>query len=666
MAHGYLRRKVPAAFSDWSTWPRPNLDQLSEEDQAIYFRRERAIRMYLDQTTFDDIRTETALSRREVYRLLIRCLKPHPFLGIVGCLALLPNWRVEPYRRRKPVAPTAGSSSGCAGALGALLESLPIARDFIYEKLLGYGQAKELGCDRAVNFRTLHRQWLALLKEQGIDESAWPFVTGDRGYVSLVRYCNDVIQSQASRASRVRCGATPADRMAKIGRGYVRLIRPLRAGTFAILDYGLIDAVSCFTFQTPEGKTLQQVLPRWYIALLIDELTSATWSAHSTLERTPSADSALEALDRAVRPQAYVPASSQVHSPVHIHELVPQLGFSGIAVLKVDNAWCNAAEEVVQNIVFTLGCAVNFGPCYAWVRRDVVEHVMGQLSARGAKRLPSSCGTGPEDARRQDAAGAAIRYRIGVDDLEELLQICCRDHNIDSTERLHWSSPQEVFSRSLQALDSGVFFNPLPRPSLEDSMLLDHVEIRTVRGNWRKGVRPYVVAGRCRYTSPVLASAWQLIGKRLTLRIKRYDGRQVTASVRDTGEPLGQLIPAALWRDHPISWRMRLLICRAGLRTSAISRHDPLEEWKQERKAKLLSNRKRKANQKIASLDALLLLRQERSEERHGSAILGEARTDEVDPGSGPVPERESPAGEDPFGLTELPEAHLATRKPPK
>ncbi|MGH8787597.1 MAG: hypothetical protein ACREYA_21260, partial [Cupriavidus necator] len=86
-----------------------------------------------------------------------------------------------------------------------------------------------------------------------------------------------------------------------------------------------------------------------------------------------------------------------------------------------------------------------------------------------------------------------------------------------------------------------------------------------VRGNPKKGVRPYIRLMRGRYTSPLLASSWQLLGKTLQVRVKRYDARLVTASRADTGELIGPLFPERSWAQHAVSWRMRQLINRAGL-----------------------------------------------------------------------------------------------------
>ncbi|MCG5262774.1 hypothetical protein EM868_20845 [Cupriavidus gilardii] len=663
MAVSGARKRIVPAFGDPANWPQPSIESFSESARATYRRRERAVRLYVAHVPFDVITRETGLSRREVYRLLDRFTVPHPVHGIYGLLALVPGQRIRGYRRQKPVRENAGTSSGYAGAFGALIERVPQAVEVIHEELLGTGASTEPMFDRAPTFRVLHRHWLAALRDLGLSDVDWPFCTGNRGYTTLVRYCKTLMQRYPDRAVRRRFGKAAAQRMASVGHGVPALIQPQRPGSFAILDFSRVDAASCLSLETPEGRVLHQVLPRWYIAMLVDELTTATWSAFATLEIEPSADSVLETLDRAIRPRAYVDASRTEQGQalaVHIQELVPELGFSGVTVLKLDNAKCNRAHEVVSNIIDTLGCAVNFGPPHQWQRRAVVEKTIGQVSADGIKRLASSYGTGPADPRRPDAAREAIRHKIDYRDVERLLFESCRTHNQNSTERLDFCSPVQRFNLALARPATGVFFNPLPAATLRDPVLLDHVEDCVVRGSLEKGVRPHVRPMRCRYTSPTLARSWELIGKVLRLRIKRYDVRQVTAIRPDTGEVLGPLHPEPRWRERPLSWRMRKLILRAGLQASAEERLDPMPAWNAAVQSRVLGVRRSRAKQRKASKDALLLAQHARLElTAQGGQPRPQASANGVQPTNEVVDEASSPHPADPFGLDVVPHYRL-------
>lgn len=655
MSRGCTRTRIPASFGRPEGWQTPMISHLTEEDQEVYRRRERALRMYASGVDFVAIKAESGLGRREVFRLLKRFTAPNPAGGIYGLFGLFPKLRIKRYQRTKPMDQLPGSSAGFAGAMGNLLEQHAEVEGFLCRLLFG---SEEYAIEPTPSFRSVHASWLEQLQKLGVSRLDWPFCCGDKGYSTLVRYCNDLIAQNADRSAGRRYGRAMANRLAKVGKGVPRLIQPLRPGTFAILDYGKADAASCFTFETPEHKTLEQVLPRWYIAVLIDEYTSGTWSAFNTMESEPSADSVLEALDRALRPENYSEKAARdgaPHAPVHIHELLPEFGFSGVSVLKVDNARCNKALEVVDQIVHTLGCAVNLGPCYTWVRRNVVEQVIGRLAASGAKRLPSSYGTGPTDPLRDNPLEKARLLHFDCSDLDHLLHHCCRAHNRNPTERLHWCSPVEYISRAMADPQSGVFSKPLPQRVLTDPELLDHVVERIVRGSLKKGERPYVRWGRCRYTSPALASAWHLLGKAVLLRIKRYDARQVIAVLPDTGEKLGRLIPERVWREHAISLRMRQLINRAGLRLAANEHEDPLRTWQKEREdARRTSNGK---SQKGSSRDALRVAREQRLR-----AVHPDARSEDVGVEQSPhaaagfhADEPAIDTGLDPLGLDEIP-----------
>jgi len=660
------RRGISPAFSATVDWLAPSLESFSETARQTFRRREQAVRMYTAHASFEAIKKETGLSRREVFRLLQRFMTPHPVRGVYGLLALVPGLRIRDYQRQKPISPNPGASSGYAGAMGALFDKHPAARDALCEGLLGGGAPHDELYDRASTFRALHQGWLTVLRKLGLTDADWPFCTGDRGYTSMVRHCHALMQQDPARAVRRRFGRAAATRMTMVGRGIPPLIRPLRPGAFASLDFARVDAASCFSFETPEGKRLHQVLPRWYIAMVVDEFTSATWSAFSTLEVEPSADSVLEAVDRALRPDTYgdgLRNADGASVPVHIHELLPGLSFSGITVLKLDNARCNRAHEVVKNIIDTLGCAINFGPIHTWARRSVIEKTIGQISASGTKRLASSYGSGPADPRRPDAAAEAIRLRIDYRDVELALQHCCRAHNKNPTERLGFSSPVDYFARALSLADSGVFSSPLPRPTWRDPRLLDHYEDCVVRGSLQKGVRPHVRPMRCRYTSPTLATSWELLGKTIRLQIKRYDARRVTAIRADTGEIIGPLEPEPRWLDHAVSWRLRKLINRAGLRIAASERIDPMPAWVQARQQRLIAASSSPAKRKKTSHDALSVAQQSRLKEQR----------DRCDTRATPAPESKAdvpadfPADTiaDPFGLDAVPVGHTKRRGTP-
>jgi len=306
---------------------------------------------------------------------------------------------------------------------------------------------------------------------------------------------------------------------------------------------------------------------------------------------------------------------------------MPEIAFQGFGVLKMDNAWSNAATEVVDNIIRTLGCAINFGPVKAWWRRHPVERIFGKLSERGLKRLPSTFGSGPKDTRRNKPVEQAVKFEITIRDLIDVIYACIREHNEEGNEGNNFSSPIGALQHGLNRSDSGVFLQPLPIPAQQDLKLLSHVEVVKVCGSRKNNIRPHVTLGRWKYTNAALANAYDLIDRQLIVYCDRRDVQVANATVLETGEQLGALQGPANKQGHHISWRNRALMNQAGLSqrlhensTSVAAR------WCDGKADELRERSKRARNAKRASKEALSLSKVQADQKRIGDkAALGDS-----------------------------------------
>jgi hypothetical protein len=197
---------------------------------------------------------------------------------------------------------------------------------------------------------------------------------------------------------------------------------------------------------------------------------------------------------------------------------------------------------------------------------------------------------------------------------------------------------------------SGFFRQPLPLPVQKHSNLMMHMEEVEVKGDISKNVRPYFNLDRHKHTNDVLAHSYWLIGKKLIAYVDRDLARIVYATVKDTGEQLGQMNLSGPWSRSDCSWRDRKLMGRAGLAEKyAAGTEDPLEQIKQEKLAHLqgLNKARRKKSSKvgleIAKIDA-----QQKRAARFPVAQAVESHSEEAKPKSG--------AGMDPFGLSLIPQ----------
>lgn len=610
---------IPNAHADLSKWPVPDELVLDAQTLATYTRRRLAVQMYAQGITLAAISEATALPRKTLFRQIKRCLMSGHDGRIAGFRALVPWQRLAGYERVQPVVRVRGDgSAGCAGALSQLFARFPEVEQHLRNRFLGNtGRAVPVV---RISYSELHGEFLDQLRALGFTQEDWPFNTKNCGYKSLRAFCLSLLNEQPTRWFGARAGEE-AVRRHGVGSGMRSLFPTLRGYGACQLDFHKVDAASVIIIETADGGRLPIPVARWHIGFLIEERFNLVLGAFAALELTPSGDSVLEVVEAALRPSDRSEGDVRCHLTVDGNvfplEVMPELAYQGFSVLKMDNAWSNAATEVVDNIIKTVGCAVNFGPVKAWWRRHPVERIFGKLTERGLKRLPSTFGSGPKDPRRTAPLEKAVQFEIEIRDLLDVINVCIREHNEEANEGTSFTSPMEALRHSLKSVEQGVFLQPLPRGAQEDPRLLSHVEVATVRGSRTKNVRPYVTLGRWRYTNLALASAYELIGRQLIVYCDRRDVQVASATVLDTGEQLGPLLAPSSRQGQHISWRNRALINLAGLSLRNHSNHTSVAtRWSASKTDELLERNKLARNRKRASKDALDLAKVEADQTR--------------------------------------------------
>jgi putative transposase len=515
MSSGSRRSLIPPALRDLSLWRSPDEEAFDRDTLEVYQRRKRAVEMYASSSSYGAIQTDLSISAQEVRRLVKRCVVTASDGSIFGFAALLPGVRLEGYKRKKRVEHTlGGGSGGCAGALTMLFEQMPEVHAFIDEEFLKLGEGPH---NALVSYRDLHGAFLKRLREAGLGDHEWPLNTKDCGYKSLRKYCVDLLYDNPARWIRARGGVQVA-RRTSVGSGTWPVIPTMRGMTTCQLDFHKVDAESIIFFETSEGARLPLPVARWHIGLLVEERWGLVLGAFIALETNPSGDSVLEVVESALRPAEVtndgVFCSLTVDGKVLPNQILSELGYLGFSVLKMDNAWSNASTGVVDNIIRTVGCAINYGPVRAWWRRALIELIFGHLTRRGLQRLPSTVGAGPTDPVKNDPVGHAKKFEITIRDLVDIVFACIRERNETRSERIGFATPMSALLSCMNKSGSPVFSQPLPSSAKENLKLLARTEVVTVLGNAERNVRPYVNIGRWKYTSPNLASSYHLVGQK--------------------------------------------------------------------------------------------------------------------------------------------------------
>lgn len=648
------RRCIPEDCEAVAHWPQPDLASMERDVQDAFHAKRRAIEMYAAGDALSAIEDTTGVTRGELYRHLRRCLSLANDGNIFGLRALVPGTRTAGYTRTADVVHVEGSGSGgCSGALSQLFGRYPEVEALVIELFFKSNSRVHIH-EARISISTVHEQFKKALRALGLTDDDWPFNTANTGYKTLYLYCQRLRQKNANATVMARAGIEASLR-SRVGNGEKSLMPRLRPYGGVQLDFHKVDAASVIVLTNDHGTEFEVPLSRWYFGLILEERYRAVIGFNVVLELNPSADSTLDVVSNALstRQAEFSPAFPSKDGAVVISQLIPELEYQTFSVLKVDNAWANAAHEVVNNIIDTIGCAVNFGPSRAWYRRPLIEHIFGELTRRGLQRLPSTHGARPGDTKIDHPNAQAAKFRIGLEDLIGIFRRCIRERNLKGTEAdgMQFTAPAEALHKALSKPASGLFRQPLPRASQAHAKLMMHIEEVTVRGNIKKQIRPYFNLGRHKHTNIALANSWHLIGEVLVAYLDRRLARIVYATVKNTGEDLGRMTPSGAWARSNCSWRDRQLMMRAGLsrRYGAIA-DDPLDRFKEDKIEEL---RKRRKSAKNRSSKLALTIEKIEAQQRTVANMAGSQIDPVLDVTSGAeIPKTKS----DPFDLRSIPD----------
>lgn len=620
MSAGAKRSIIPDSYLPLNGWPAPDVSVIEPKKRDLYEARRLAVSMYADGAPFDLILATTRIQAAEVRRLVGRCVASGGDGQIQGFYGLIPGTHIVPYIRTTPVVHIrSGGNGGCSGAFSALMRDFPDLRDWLTSRFLPKRTGGEMPAIRIPYFQ-LHGEFMDELRKLGFQETDWPLCTGDTAYQSMRRFCLSLLNADADLWIRVRSGKDAQWRR-RVGTGVHGALPVLRPFTACQLDFHKVDGLGIVEIENEFNVMIPVVLPRVQFGALVEERHGLVIGGFVALELNPSGDSVLEVIDSALRPlstDAADPRSLVIDlAGVFPNQFIPFLQYQCFGILKMDNAWSNGASGVVRNIIDTIGCAVNFGPVRAWWRRNLVESTFNALTSRGMKLLPSTVGGHPQDPIKDCPAEKAVAFKITLSDICEIWCRAIREQNEVRREKTGFATPLEACGAAIKNPKSGLLHQPLPRAVREEVRLMRQTVTAIVHGSSKRGVNPYVVLGRWRFTNPEMAKRYALIGEKIIAHIDRRDKRRATATVLSTGEYLGELVPPAGHRDTCISWRHDALIAKGGI---SARKHENTTSavgiWQRSKQEKIMARQRRGGGKTKQSKDAMALVNQLSAQER--------------------------------------------------
>ncbi|MEK1931274.1 MAG: hypothetical protein AAAC47_16150 [Pararhizobium sp.] len=548
-------------------WPTIDPAVFPVDERLWISTRIDAIKLYAEGESMHNIRAKTGITRQEVLRFVNRCQRVAADGRVFGFRALRKGLRVEAYNRRAPLSGIIGDNGkGNAGALQQLFKRFPGAEQFIRDR---YWRTKTTHKDQDVRIRVcdLHREWITWLKEQGLKDNEWPLTTINEGLESLRRYCHSLLFTDPERHIAARSGKDAA-RRSQIGKGIHSIFPMLRPFGAVQLDFHKIDQACIITLVNPLGVEVDVPVARWHIGMMLEEQLQLVIGAILVLELTPSAEATLETIESAIIPidpsAAAAGLGFGVSRAVLPNQLIDALMGQCFSMLKMDNAWSNIAFCVLESIIRVVGCAVDFGPVRQWWTRQEIEAFFGRMTRSTAQRSPATYGANVADTRRDDPAGKAVHLQIRLSDVLKCLEDEIITRNATRSSANFMGSPMATLEAAMQNPNSTFIPTRLPRSEAEAPTLLRISSRKVIRGNAKKGVRPYIKIGPHMYTNERIAADFSLINRAVRVDQSIRLANDIIAVDAVTGEVLGPLVPPRRLVHSAVSHRMLRVLDKAG------------------------------------------------------------------------------------------------------
>lgn len=542
---------------DLSDWPNVNVDRLTEDDKEVYFNRRTAIEMYYNGHSHQEIENKTGIHRNKVARMVNRCLQPDDQGIPWGYRALIPRKRIRSYTRE--LLPEANDQN-MSGAFQLLLETYPTIRDVIHQ--LFFKKKKISAADPVTRGKEIHRAFVKSCRQVGLKApNNYPFNTIEMGRRSLYAYLRSLEDKEMLKAAE-RLGSEEARLLQYTGTGneqnYNQVIRPFEKVQF---DGHKIDLFAVLVLKSPEGDDVYIVIDRIWLLVIFDIATRAIISSHVSFNREYSGSDVLMCIRNGVVPwKPKILTIPGLQYPVdggYPSAVIPKTEWALWDEIQFDQAKANLSNLVKDRLKQVVKCRINPGRVRFPIGRSHIERWFGIFEENGFHRLPSTTGSNPNDPRRVDPAKLAIKHRITVQHIEELVDVMIADYNGTPHEGVNFSTPLEAMKNRLNTYS----VNQMPEEQRNEVAFLSLQATRQVKGNPKHGRRPYIQYENVRYTNELLARSPGLIGKKLDIMVNVDDLRVVTAYLPD-GSQLGKLKATGKWSLSPHTLQVRQEIFR--------------------------------------------------------------------------------------------------------
>ena len=516
--------KVKDEYFNSDNWKAVTVSHLPYEKQQIFNHRKNAIDSYLSSDIkVSELCQYLEITYKDFYKLLNRCFTTKEDGSIFGYEALIPGFRIKTTHKK----------------FTNFINQNLLVEEFLDKKFKNYKR------NNRSNLKKIHALFLKFLKGQGFNELDYPFTLSDKGYKPFCRYYSDWSASYLNNN---------LDKINTTTNLSAYSTRPLEE---VEVDGHRIDAYFITEFQTPSGTWREAVIERPWLLCTIDRSTRSILGYHLVLKSAYDADDVITCIEKSIIPQEYSICNNSFDNDLQgglPNTIFPDVEYALFDELYLDNAMAHLANHTINTFVQTLGIKLCFGKVAEPTRRGIIERFFKTLEENSFHCLPSTTGSRTDDIRRTTPEKNARKYRISVQDLEDILQLTIFQYNAKGHQSLFGNSPLEDFKQKFDM--SLQTYLPISLRSGEQFHI--EIETRKVVSNSNNAYLHINYSG-AKYTNPRLSKDTLLKGKTLSLHINRQDLRTITAFYPN-GQLYGDLVVEKKWRGRKHSLKERQLI----------------------------------------------------------------------------------------------------------
>lgn len=447
------RRREDLKNIDLRTWPSVDINALTVTQKLAFMQSKESIELFASGTRVREIEEQTGVNRRQLYRLLERCLKQVDDGRIFDFRGILKHHRIWSYTRTAKLSPDCvRTGDGFVGAFALLLERYPILAEWLAQKIHKHAVIlDQVSTDGTLKTRLrglsqLHVGFMMQCRAVGITAADYPLNTDRKGIRSLSAHVTAEMLGNFGAAAHA-AGATQLKGFPRSANsGASAAVCPYQMVEF---DGHRLDVRLKVVIRDPLGFEQEFEIERLWLLVTIDVCTRAVLGYHLVLSEEYSRYDVIKTIERALTPHQRrsftLPDVGYGPSGGFPSGKFPELSYAIWERMRLDNAKANLANETITALCEFIGCAADVGPPHHPDDRPYIERFFGTVASTLSSRLPGYTGTNPQHIRLAlaDPKGN-LRLFVSLAEIEELMEASIATYNATPHAGLNGTTPLEA------------------------------------------------------------------------------------------------------------------------------------------------------------------------------------------------------------------------------